>query len=152
MSTALIIDRPSLVPPHRRILFGVATLAIWSLWLYLWLPLTTFIGWGIGGFLGYRQMVVLGGYADLIRLLSWYALIVLMLGGALILWATYNLMRFRGKERRIPLQDVGVKAYGRHFGVAADDLTKWRQVKMLNVHHSGEGSLQRIDWHRLPPP
>ncbi len=146
MSTTLIIDRPSLIPPHKRILFGVVTLAIWSLWLYLWLPVATFIGWVIGGFLGYQHMVVLGGYVDLLRLLSWYALIVLMLGGALVVWATYNLLRFRGKERRIPLQDVGINAFGRYFGVATDDLTAWRQAKLLNVHHSGEGILQRIDF------
>jgi biofilm PGA synthesis protein PgaD len=147
MSTTLIIDRPSLIPPHKRILFGVATLAIWSLWLYLWLPLTTLIGWVIGGFIGYQQMVVLDGYADLIRLLSWYALIVLLMGGALVIWATYNLLRFRGKERRIPLQDVSVKTYGLYFGVAADDLIAWRQTKILAVHHSEEGSLQHVDMH-----
>ena len=150
MSQTLIINRPSLIPPHKRIIFHASTLVIWSVWIYLWLPLTTLLGWWVAGLLGYEHMVVRGGYVDLLHLLGWYALVILCMGGALLIWATYNLLRFRGKERRNPLPEVTIKNFGQYFGVAAADLAVWRKSKVLDVHHTIEGVLQQIDVHHTP--
>jgi biofilm PGA synthesis protein PgaD len=144
MNPTLIIDRPHLVPHHRRLIYGVTTLAIWYFWLYLWLPLVTFFGWLTGGMLGYEQMVVLDGYRSLAHLLAWYGVVILILDGGLIVWATYNLLRFRGKERRSELPNAEVGAYAEHFGMAAHELSAWRKAKVLNVHHDTLGRVERV--------
>ena len=144
MNTPLIIDRPSLVPPHKRILFGVATLAIWSLWIYLWLALATLIGWAVGGYLGYKEMVLYTGYIELLHLLGWYALVIAILGGALVLWAIYNVLRFRGRERRVTPRAFDRQVEERHFRAGAERLREWRAAKTLNVEYNSDGVLQRV--------
>src|SRR6267154_1610493 len=61
MNPSLVINRPNLVPHHQRLVYGLTTLAVWYFWLYLWLPLLTFVGWLWSGMVGYEQMVVLDG-------------------------------------------------------------------------------------------
>jgi biofilm PGA synthesis protein PgaD len=150
MKTAqLIIDRPQLVSRSRRFLYGMATLFFWYLWFYLWLPVVTFIAWLVSGFLGYREMVQLSNYRDLLHAFSWYALVILILGGGLLAWATYNLLRFRGKERRRPLPDVSLETYAQYIGVAQSDLAAWRSAKIVIVHNDRSGRIESVDV-RLP--
>jgi biofilm PGA synthesis protein PgaD len=94
-----LIYRPAAVDLPRRTLFGLATLAAWSLYLYLWLPLVTFALWALGGRTAYLRLFdepPVVDYQILVRLL------LIALGCALVLtgWAEYNRLRFQGKERR----------------------------------------------------
>ena len=143
----LIIDRPHLVSDSRRLLYGTMTFMFWYLWLYLWLPAVTFVAWAFGGFLGYRQVIELKDYMGIIETLLIYALIVAVLGGTLLLWATYNFMRFRGKERRGPLPDLTLQVYADHIGVNERDLQTWRRAKIVHVHHDRHGHFHRLEIH-----
>lgn len=141
----LIIDRPHLVSGLRRILYGTMTLAFWYVWLYLWLPVATFVAWAFGAFLGYRQIIELKDYIGIIETLLVYALVVVILGGTLLAWAMYNLVRFRGKERRGPLPDVPLQDYALHLGVVQDELSAWRRAKGIHVHHDRNGHIEKVD-------
>ena len=61
-------------------------------------------------------MVVLGGYHDVIRLLGIYSLMILLLGGGLVIWASYNIVRFGGVEKRTAALPVTPAEIGRDFG------------------------------------
>lgn len=41
---------------------------MWVLYVYLWLPLVTLIGWAFGIDAAYRQMIELGGYQVVVSL------------------------------------------------------------------------------------
>jgi biofilm PGA synthesis protein PgaD len=146
----LIINRPHLVPGPRRVFYGMVTFFFWYLWLNLWLPVVTFIAWLFGGFLGYRQVLELRDYHELMHLLAWYALVIVILGGGLLAWATYNLMRFRGKERRGPLPDVTLEEYAKYMRVAPHELAAWRRAGTVTVHHDESGHFESVDI-ALPP-
>src|SRR5664279_4021374 len=85
-----LIERSDLQSPRQRTLYGALTLAFWAFWVYLWVPVLAFLAWTLGVEQAYKYMVVLGGYHDVIHLLGIYSLIILLLGGALVLWAMYN--------------------------------------------------------------
>lgn len=57
MTRHLIIDRPDLQSWRQRAVFGSLTVMFWMLWLLLWLPLITLLGWLFFGFQVNLQMV-----------------------------------------------------------------------------------------------
>src|SRR6185295_4483331 len=89
-----LIERPDLQSPRQRTIYGALTLAFWAFWFYLWLPVLALLAWSLGVQQAFKYMVVLGGYRDVIHLLGIYAMIILLLGGGLVLWAIYNILRF----------------------------------------------------------
>ena len=97
MNTDLIIDDPGLQKLRHRYAYSAVTLTFWVIWIYLWLPLISFLSWVVGLNLFYKEMIVQNGYQLFFGLVGWYVLVVLIIGSILLGWAGYNLFRFRGK-------------------------------------------------------
>lgn len=96
----LIIERPELQTRAQRFGSASVTLLCWFLWLYLFLPLLSFVAWVLGATLVYQLMLQNLELAELLQLLSFYGRGILMLSGAYLLWAVVSYLRFRGIERR----------------------------------------------------
>src|SRR3970040_769387 len=111
-----LIERSDLQAPQQRTLYGALTLAFWAFWFYLWLPFLALLASTLGVQQAYKYMVVLGGYQDVIRLLGIYSLVILLIGGTLVLWAVYNIIRFRDVERRTVALPVTPAEIGWDFG------------------------------------
>jgi biofilm PGA synthesis protein PgaD len=140
-----IIERSDLQSPRQRTLYGALTLAFWAFWIYLWVPVLALLAWSLGVQQAYQYMVVLGGYQEVIRLLGIYALVILLLGGALVLWAIYNIVRFRGVERRTAALPVTPAEIGRDFGQDPKSVTRWQQEQRLYVTHDETGRIARVE-------
>lgn len=145
-SRELIIDAPERQTPWQRVVFGALTLAFWAAWVYLWLPLITLLGW-----FGWAQrfvdvMVVQRGAATLLDLLLWYALIALVLCGALILWAVVEWTRFRDSKRRhqspVPVSALELAAKLR---ASPTEMERILRSRRLVVHHNERGRIDRIE-------
>ncbi len=141
----IIINHPEQIAPLRRTLYGIFTLVVWYVWLNLWLPLVTFIAWVVGGVLGYHQMVELANYRQLLHMFACYGLVIAVLAGGLLIWATYNLLRFRGKERRARMPDVSVQTYADLLGITPAQYVQRRHARVMVVHHRMDGSLESAD-------
>ncbi len=144
MTSELIIDQPQQISTPRRVLYGTITAIIWYFWLYLWLPVATFAGWAFGGFVGYHEMIELQGYRGLLHLMLWYGLVIAIMAGGLLIWATYNLLRFRGKERRGQLPDVQCDIYAKYIGVTEVELASWRRAKIVTTSHDINGHFGKV--------
>ena len=140
-----IIQRGDLQSSQQRIIYGALTAAFWALWFYLWLPLLALLAWALGLQQAYKYMIVLGGYRDLIDLLGWYGLIILLLGGSLILWAGYNIVRFRGVENRSANLAITAKEIARDFGMDAISVERWQRAQTLYVTHDPLGRITRVE-------
>jgi len=127
-----IIERSDLQSPRQRTLSGALTLAFWALWFYLWLPVLALLAWALGVQQAFKYMVVLGGYHEVIRLLGLYSLIILLLGGGLVLWASYNIIRFHGVERAPPTCHHAIEI-GRDFGQDPKSVARWQSEHRLYV-------------------
>jgi biofilm PGA synthesis protein PgaD len=135
-----------------RSFYGFVTILFWAFWVYLWLPLLALLAWALGLQQAYKYMIVLGGYQEVLRLLWIYALIVLVLGGTLVLWATYNIIRFRGVERRTRAAPLSTEQIAAYFNKRPEQLVLWHGAKRLLVIHDVVGHVVRVDVPAATPP
>ena len=140
-----IIERPELQSPPQRTLYGVLTLAFWAFWIYLWLPLLALLAWLLGLQQAYKYMIVLGGYHEILRAAELYAGVILLLGGGLLVWAGYNIYRFRGIENRTAAPALTLMDLGRHFDQAPALVASWHTWRRLEVTHDAKGRIDRVD-------
>jgi biofilm PGA synthesis protein PgaD len=96
---SLIIERPERQKPLQRATFALITMAAWTFWVSLWLPVITLIAWLLGLSDAYRQLNVLH---PLQGALSLSMLPVLACASALVfsMWSFYNRIRFGVNRRR----------------------------------------------------
>ena len=140
-----IIERADLQSSRQRTLYGALTLGFWVFWFYLWIPLLALLAWSLGVEQAYKYMVVLGGYHAVLKLLGIYGLIIALLGGALVLWAVYNILRFGGVESRIAAQPITPVEIGRHFGQDPEAVARWQREKRLLVTHDEDGGIGGVE-------
>jgi len=140
-----LIERSDLQSPQQRTLYGALTLAFWAFWFYLWLPLLALLAWSLGLQQAFKYMVVLGGYHEVIRVIGLYSLIILLLGGALVVWAVYNIMRFRDDERRTGGLPVTPAMIGLDFGQDPLAVERWQGEQRLRVSHDQGGKISHVE-------
>lgn len=137
----LIIATPSLQSLRQKYVSTVVTFAFWVIWIFLWTPLVTLVGWLLGIEQVYFQMIELDGYrevlADFVLFLEWVAAI----GGALAVWALYNFLRFRNVERRMALPPVKTTQQAAFFHVDVAILSKHQETRCLSVSFDGDGNI-----------
>ena len=149
-----LIERGDLQSPRQRTLYGALTLAFWAFWIYLWVPVLALLAWMLGLQQAYKYMIVLGGYQEVLRAIGMYSLIILVMGGGLLLWAGYNIFRFRGVESRVAAQPITPVEIGRHFGQDPEAVASWQGEQRLYVVHDSDGRIARVEAlsHGAPVP
>lgn len=140
-----LIDRADLQSPRQRTLYGALTLAFWLFWIYLWVPVLALLAWALGLQQAYKYMVVLEGYQEVMRVVGMYSLVVLLLGGGLLLWAGYNILRFSGVEKRSAAAPVTAAEIGTIFGQDPGAVARWQSERRLLVTHDPEGRIASVD-------
>lgn len=142
---APLIDRADRQSPRQRTLYGALTLAFWMFWFYLWLPVLALLAWALGVQQAYQYMVVLEGYQQVLQLLALYCMIILLLGGALILWASYSILRFRGVVRRSVAREITTAELAVKFAQATESVVHWQGQQRLRVKHDQEGRIADVE-------
>jgi biofilm PGA synthesis protein PgaD len=143
--TSPLIRRDDLQSPRQRALYGALTILFWGFWFYLWVPLLALLAWLLGLQQAYKYMVVLRGYEEVLRVVGLYGLVILLLGGGLLLWATYNILRFGGVENRAAALPVTAAEIGRAFGQDPDAVRRWQAEQRLLVAHDDDGRIQQVE-------
>ena len=141
----LIIDRPDLQSGQQRALYHVLTAAFWVLWVVLWLPLITLLGWFFFGYQFHFHMIKMEGYVGFLDVLGAYALVIAIMTGSLMIWAKYNHLRFRGVDRREGIAPPLISAIADVHGQSAADMRRWQSASIVTVHHDAEGRILRVD-------
>jgi biofilm PGA synthesis protein PgaD len=141
---SLIIDRPDWVRPGEKITALGVTLLFWGALLYLWQPLLSILAWGLNIHLFYNHMIVMGGYQAFLNLLLFYAIVIAILGGGLILWARINQYRFRGKNRRRGEFFTDEKQLCQEFAVDPAELDRLRSTQRLTIKLTPDGRIERF--------
>jgi biofilm PGA synthesis protein PgaD len=141
----LIIDRPELVQPEERYTAWGITLFFWGVLLYLWQPALSLVAWSFNIKLFYQHMVVLGGMESFLSLLELYAMVIAILGGALLVWAKINELRFRGKVRRAQVSEIHTQQLIEAFDIPDLDLPQLKTEKVLYVYMKNDGQVIDIN-------
>ncbi|WP_410209997.1 poly-beta-1,6-N-acetyl-D-glucosamine biosynthesis protein PgaD [Aquirhabdus sp.] len=129
------IDRPELQSQGQRTTSAVLAMIGWTCWLYLFLPLLTIGGWLVS----YRrvdQYIVQNqnGFYEQVNLL---VPLVVIMGSLLLLWATYNWMRFRGESRRVASRNATSQEIAIHFAIPTRVVSQAQHCR-VNVFHFDE--------------
>lgn len=140
----LIIDRPDWVRPGEKLTALGITLLFWGALLYLWQPLLSLLAWGLNIHLFYNHMIVMGGYHAFLNLLVFYAAVIGILGGGLILWARVNQYRFRGKNRRTGIYVTDEAKLCEGLGVSSERLAQLRASGRLTILLDEAGRIERV--------
>jgi poly-beta-1,6-N-acetyl-D-glucosamine biosynthesis protein PgaD len=140
----LIIEHPEWQAPKQRILLGFITLIFWMAWFYLWLPFVSVLAWIFGIKTFQYHMLELAGLTALIELLGWYALVIFVLGGSLIAWATYNIQRFNQVARRSPRPEVSIEMQARYFKVDVNDVEVWRKSQRIFIEYNDHSQISKV--------
>ena len=106
--------------------------------------LLALLAWGLGIEQAYKYMVVYGGYREVIRLLGFYALVIGALGGSLTLWATYNIVRFRGVENRVEARSVTPEHCASYYALDTQSILAWQGAQRLYVTHDTAGRVVQV--------
>ena len=139
-----VINKPQLQGKNQRYIYTAITLLFWLVWIYLWLPLLSLAAWAVGFEFFYQHMIVLEGLDGLIELLGLYLLVIFILGTALILWASYNLIRFRGKDKRKLQLPVDIHGMAEYHGVSMTRLAAALKSRRMLVRHYDNGKIEEI--------
>jgi biofilm PGA synthesis protein PgaD len=146
----LVINRPHLQRPANRALWATVTWLFWMVWMYLWLPVVTIVGWYFSVHSSFDQMVERLGYVEFLRLLPRYLLVVAGAGGALLLWSYLQYRRFHGRERRTNQKVTSSREIAAHLGLCGDALQGWQGERRLTAFHEQDGRLIRVQGAETP--
>lgn len=144
MKNPLIIERPDLQAWQHKALFGTLTAAFWVIWVVLWLPLVTLFGWLFFGYQFQFHMIRLDGYQGFLNLLVIYAMVILAMSGALIAWAKYNHLRFRGVDRRKGFVAPTIEQLAVLHQQSVTTIEQWQSYSVVTVHHDAHGAIKRV--------
>ena len=139
--TDLVIIKPSLQSLWQRFSTALFTFVFWVIWFYLWIPVLTFIAWVASIDVLYYQFIEMGGLQNIVNDLVFIISGVTALGGTLVVWASYNYIRFKGEDRRKAFAPVTTEQLADAFGVDVLMLSAWQESKYLSLGFDGKGNI-----------
>ena len=116
-------------------------IAGWFLFMWLFIPLLTIFFWLFEGKTIYQQMIVQAEPTSPLSLVH-LATMILIFIAVLLLWATYNWVRFAGKERRSAPVSVNEEQLAVSFKVNPVDILNMQQAKNLTLYYDEDGRLE----------
>jgi len=120
----------------------------WMVWVYLFIPLLSAIAW----WLGYHRVdtYLIHNDAGFFHQMALIAPLIIVLGAILLLWAFYNLMRFRGRERRERPDDVSVAEIAHFFEIETRVAEAAQRSQISTYHFDDTGRITAIETSSLP--
>ncbi|HWK72242.1 MAG TPA: poly-beta-1,6-N-acetyl-D-glucosamine biosynthesis protein PgaD [Burkholderiaceae bacterium] len=82
--------------------------------------------------------------------LSDYAALAALNAAILVSWALYNHWRFKGLDRRKPLQAVGIGHLARSFALTPQEVDGLGATKIATIHHDAQGGIVEISQRSFP--
>jgi biofilm PGA synthesis protein PgaD len=96
-----IVDRPEVKSRLRLFSEWSLTTVLWSVYVYLFMPIVTFILWAFGIKLLYQELMEQAGFYEFLKVIEGGGLAILIIMGIFFIWSYYNylIFRIRGERR-----------------------------------------------------
>lgn len=129
----LIINRQDKQTIRHRALSTALLVTFWSGMLYLMRPVVVFIGWLFSSFLFGSAIPFLNLDVLVRTVFLEYLPLIAILSTALITWAQYNRLRFRGvrDKRRVPLAPLALEHIASATKLKLEQLEAMREARLL---------------------
>ncbi len=137
----LIIEKASLAALSNRIGWTFVATFFWGMWVYLCLPLVTFVVWwsGCNFFDEYVLNAAPGELMDIKYLFLIYACVIVFMGSSLLIWARTEFIRFRNVRRRGKSMPAGITELAEFAQIPASTMTQLRFARQMIAHHNQHG-------------
>ena len=146
LSQTSLIDNSDTLSRSHRVFWGGVTGVFWLLYLYLWLPLITLVMWLLGVNNALVELYIPEGRVDAYLLVT-LPLIALVCAAVLTVWAEYNLQRFKGMERRVGSEQIGIEMIAHTLGASGEVAAAMRDGKRMTLTMSDEATPVAVREH-----
>ena len=140
------IDQPKWVKSKSK--FYLLQFFGWSFWTFLFIPVFTLVLWLFQGNLIQSYI-----FAEQINVqlwnLIWLAVLVAFFGASLLLWASYNWIRFGNVKPRQQLDDVKNNVLCDYLSVTSHELKQLQNSKNVVLHYDEQGQLYEYELKKL---
>ncbi|MDR2250797.1 poly-beta-1,6-N-acetyl-D-glucosamine biosynthesis protein PgaD [Acinetobacter sp.] len=135
------IDQPEYVK-NKAANYTLQTIG-WICLMWLLFPLVSLVLWVFEGHLIYDYVWVnnISEVKTLLHLLLLIGLSALVL----ILWASYNWLRFHGDDRRSKAPNSSVELLASQFTVSTESLSELQKAQRVVLHYDDHGHLIKYD-------
>lgn len=141
----LILNMPDLVARHKKIGSSIFTIIFWALFAYLWMPLITLIAWTLGLRHSYNEALYIAELINFKHLAFVYSMIVFAMGGALLLWALQEYLRFRNINRRREPTEVEMHELATYTGLVESNIATGQLARRIIAYHAKDGKVMRLE-------
>lgn len=143
----LIFEAPKLSPLPNRVGWAFFTAFFWIAWVYLWMPLITLLLWWLGFDPAYRYFLHISSResVDFERLIIFYAIVIGVLAGSLLVWAGIEFLRFRHIHRRLRPVPVEIAELAAFAEIPTEKLSELGAVRRMIAHHDEHGKFLYAD-------
>ncbi|MES2205745.1 MAG: poly-beta-1,6-N-acetyl-D-glucosamine biosynthesis protein PgaD [Pseudomonadota bacterium] len=135
----LIIRKPELQNNKARWAYRFLSIVFWLLFLL------TIGAWVLSFWWAGKQLGNAANFLGDLSELKFLAIMMLILGGGLIVWAVYNWIRFRGEDRRRHRVPVNPEGLAQYFDSTAIDLFLMHGSQRIVLHLDDEGRITQYD-------
>jgi biofilm PGA synthesis protein PgaD len=95
-----IVDKPEVKSKLRVFSEWTFTTVLWSIYVYLFMPIVTFILWAFGIKILYYELIEQAGFYEFLKVLKGAGQAALIIILVFFLWSYYNYMMFRIRGER----------------------------------------------------
>lgn len=143
----MIVENSHLQSKTLKSAWLTVTLLMWFFYVYLWLPLISLVAWWFGYQTFTFHMITLDGITGVKTLLVNYLLFVVILCGALLIWARLEKYRFERKARRSNIEPIGNHSVAKFFELDEAMLTNMQTKKVITVEFDQKGGMTGFSSH-----
>jgi biofilm PGA synthesis protein PgaD len=122
----------------------VLTISLWVIYLYFirdsWPFVVDLFHWALSGFQNADQYDNL----KILPMIQSYGQVAGVMTVIYLGWAIYNMLRFRGRQRRKPRAIVAPEDLANMYGFSPETVTAWQEAGSLVMHHDAEGHLTDV--------
>ena len=139
-----IIDASDDVSIWIRLRDIILTVALWAIYLYFirdaWPFVVQLVQWAMNGFDDLSQ------YSDLkiVPTIQSYGQVAAVMTTIYLGWAIYNMLRFRGRQRRKPRAAVAPEDLASMYGFSTETVEAWQEASSLVMTHDTQGHLTDV--------
>ena len=135
------IDQPEYVK-NKAANYTLQTIG-WFCLMWLLFPLVSLFLWVFEGHLIYDYVWV--DHLSEVKTLLHLALLIGISALILILWASYNWIRFRGEDRRNKAPNSSTELLATQFSVTPEALNELQKSQCIILHYDDHGNLRKYE-------
>ncbi len=136
-----IVDRPEVKSKLRLFSEWSLTTVLWSVYVYLFMPIVTFILWAFGVKLLYQELIEQAGFYEFLKVIQGGGLAVLIIMVIFFIWSYYNylIFRIRGERRNKQVLVAQDDELAKVYNIDPDFLREAKSHSRFIVKVTAEG-------------